>query len=339
MTESSKLRLLFDAAEAEVFVEELDEQSRRVSVEPKSPGAYVHRRSVETTYPDDLIVSLYEAKGPAFLCDEIARDQDPGYLQQHLTLTIVAHVDPASLSGRRILDFGCGAGASTSVLGRLLPDCAIDGVELDAANIRAATTRAAFNGLQHVRFLQSPQGDQLPIELGSYDAVVLSAVYEHLLPHERRRLMPMLWSRVRPGGYLFVDETPWRWFPIESHTTGLPLLNYTTDRIAHRLARRSSKLSGRTRWDEFQRAGIRGGTVHSIVDDLAARPGEASVLAPSRLGIGDPVDLWYEGYAAGTGAVHHRRAKQSAHGILKTVYRTTGQAPVPYLSLAIQKLA
>ena len=65
-----------------------------------------------------------------------------------------------------------------------------------------------------------------------FDVIQLNAVFEHLVPQERKKLMPDLWQRLRLGGYLVLTETPWRWFPIETHTTGLPFVNYMPDRLA-----------------------------------------------------------------------------------------------------------
>src|SRR3712207_8585357 len=45
-------------------------------------------------------------------------------------------------------------------------------------------------------------GTDVPAGLGRFDHVVLCAVYEHLLPAERRGLLPQLWSLLEPGGLL-----------------------------------------------------------------------------------------------------------------------------------------
>ncbi len=309
---------------------------RIISVEPSRPDLYIHRAAIETNYDDRLIRAIVDAKGIAFLADEIARDQDPGYLERHLVATITGYIDPAELAGRTVLDFGCGAGASTTILARLLPDTDIIGVELSTAYLDAARERARFHDLTRVNFELSPAGDQLPASLTQYDAVVLSAVFEHLLPAERRTLMPRIWDLVKPNGYLFIDETPWRWFPIESHTTGIPLLNYAPDRLARELAGRKPKLQGRDSWPELLRAGIRGGTVREIRRSLGPRYRYAETLRPSRNGIDNWVDLWFEGYARGQSG-RFRGLKRSARGALKGMYRTTGVAAVPYLSLAFRK--
>ena len=69
-----------------------------------------------TAYDDAVIEAIWEAKGTAWLCDEILRDEDPSYIRSHIVLTITAHVAPEQLRGKRMLEFGSGCGASTIAL-------------------------------------------------------------------------------------------------------------------------------------------------------------------------------------------------------------------------------
>lgn len=72
----------------------------------------------------------------------------------------------------------------------------------------------------------SPDPNSLATGIGSIDFVMFCAVYEHLLPAERSRLMPLIWSHVNNPGVIFLTATPFRWFPYEHHTTGLWFINY-----------------------------------------------------------------------------------------------------------------
>ena len=311
---------------------------RRVSVEALRGDEYRTRATWETAYSDELVRVIANAKGPGSLCDEIRRDEDPNYLRRHLELTVTAHVDPAELAGAEMLDFGCGAGASTVILASLLPRTKITGVELRSSNLEVARARAEFYGLKHTRFLVSPAGSALPEGIGPFHAIMLSAVFEHLLPAERKALMPALWRLLAPGGVLFIDETPARWFPIETHTTGLPLINYLPDRLAERYARR---FSGRVRrdatWEEMQRDGIRGSSVKEILSSLPADGARPMLIEPRRLGVNGSLDLWIRGYAAG-GRGWRGAVKRGAAAALAVAARSVdGASLVPYLSLAIRK--
>jgi 2-polyprenyl-3-methyl-5-hydroxy-6-metoxy-1,4-benzoquinol methylase len=316
----------------------LGDGKRRLCVEAPRRGTYVRRAAWDTAYSDELVRVILNAKGPGSLCDEIMRDEDPDYLQRHLELTVTAHIDPEELSGAEVLDFGCGAGASTVILSRLMPTSRITGVELRTANLNVARARARFYGLEHAKFLLSPSGIGLPSEIGPFRAIVLSAVFEHLLPVERESLLPALWRLLTPGGVLFIDETPARWFPIETHTTGLPLINYLPDRLAAAYARGFSKRIRRdATWDQMRRDGIRGSTATQILRLLPPDQGRPTLIEPRRLGVKGSLDLWIRGYTAGgsgwRGAV--KRATAALLGIAAP--SVDGAWLVPYLSLAIRK--
>jgi 2-polyprenyl-3-methyl-5-hydroxy-6-metoxy-1,4-benzoquinol methylase len=313
---------------------------RRLSLETLRDGEHVRRASWTTAYSDELVRLILNAKGPA-LCDEIMRDEDPSYIRRHLDLTVTAHIDPKELAGQEVLDFGCGAGASTVILSEVLPESRITGIELRQANLDVARARAEFYGLKHTRFLLSPSGGQLPDGIGPFGGIMLSAVFEHLLPAERATLLPSLWRVLAPGGVLFIDETPSRWFPIETHTTGLPFINYLPDRLAAAYARRFSRRVRRdATWDEMRRDGIRGATVNEILGVLPAGEGRPVLLAPRRLGIKGSLDLWLRGYAEGGSRGWRGAVKRGAAAPLKIAARVLdGASLVPYLSLAIRKSA
>ncbi len=235
--------------EGSAELRELGSGRRRVEVKLTDPDQFSPARSWETAYPRGLIESILEAKGPAYLCDEIRRDEEPSYVALFLEWAMLAYVDPGELAGKRLLDFGCGSGASTAILARMFPETEIVGVELEERFLRVARERAQFYGNDQVRFIRSPSGERLPDGLGSFDFVSFSAVFEHLLPSERSTVLRAVWATLAPGGVLFLNQTPHRFYPHEYHTTGLPLLNYLPDRMALRVARRfSRRVDGDASW-------------------------------------------------------------------------------------------
>ena len=287
------------------------------------------RREWETHYPEWLIARILEARGPAFLCDEIARDESPEYTRVALMRMLLAYLDEAQFERARILDFGCGAGAGTVALSRSFPHAHIVGVELNRRSVEVARGRCSFYGFNNVEFFVSPSGKELPRDIGTFDFVVLSGVFEHLLPEERTAVMPMLWDALEPGGTLFIHETPNRLFPLETHTTWLPFINYLPAPLAHYAVRRCCR--GRNReldWPGLLRRGIRGGSIREIRRLL---PG-AKLLRPSRNGIRDLVDLWY----ATTPKDRRARAKRVALLVTRAL-KVAGIECPPYLELAIEK--
>lgn len=319
--------------DGKVFVDVLPSGRRKIEVELHDPATFSPSLTYETNYPDELLGLVLEIKGPAWICDEIARDEDPEYVLKHLETEMRAFFRFEDLAGKRILDFGCGSGASTMCLAKLFPESEIVGVELESDLLKVARGRLSYYGFENVRLLQSPSGTELPAEMGGFDLIVLSAVYEHLLPAERSVVLPQLWSLLNEEGILFLDQTPHRYFPLELHTTSLPLINYLPDGLTLKAARRfSRRVKSDESWESLLRAGIRGATVGEIRRHLSDG---TQVLAPTMSGLRDRVDLWY----ATTNPQNRPTLKRIARLILKGLHSATGIALVPELTLAFRKRA
>ncbi len=318
-----------------VEIRTLSPGKRRVKVRLFDASLFMPIDSCDTSYPVDLIGVVLHAKGPQYLCDEILRDEDPRYVSRMLERDLLAYLDPGWFTGKRILDFGCGAGASTFAIARLFPDSEIVGVELRPWLMALAEQRRNFYRFSRVALKLSPSGLEIPSEIGMFDLVVMSAVYEHLLAEERRAILPRLWSTIRPGGYLFLNQTPHRYFPIEMHTTGLPLLNYLPDYLAYRIARAWSVRVRKTdTWEELLREGIRGATEQEILGLLQGHDGtRPTLLVPGRGSLGNRIDHWHKGL----GQARHRTAKRLLRLILVAIKRLTGITLVPELALLIRK--
>jgi SAM-dependent methyltransferase len=323
----------FSNDRAVISIETLANGRRKVSVHPVDEKFFVPIGSFETKYPVDLIELILQVKGADYLCDELAREEDPNYVQMDLEFDLQAYFPDENFAGKRIMDFGSGSGASTMILSRLFSDAEIVGVEIDSELLSIAKSRLLFYGYKNVSFQLSPSGSEIPANIGQFDLVVLSAVYEHLLPSERKFVIPMVWEHVKKGGYLFINMTPHRYFPIEHHTTNLPLLNYMPDSLAYFFARHLSKrVDASESWETYLRRGIRGATEAEI---LATLRGKSSVklLEPRKEGIKDRIDLWYC-------QLNRERvlfAKRMLKLMLKTLKLGTGIVLVPNLSLVFVK--
>lgn len=317
-----------------VEIEEIGGGRRRVTARPDDPAAFVPVARCETDYPVPLVEALLEVKSPRFLCDEIRREEDPAYVERDLRCEVLSYVPAGELAGGRALDFGCGAGASTAVLARLAPGVEIVGVDIEERLLCAARLRAAHRRLERASFVLSADPTGVPGGIGDFDVILLSAVYEHLLPAERPVLLPRLWSRLRAGGVLFVNQTPCRFSPVETHTTHLPLLNYLPPAAALRYARRCSpRVSREDTWEDLLRAGIRGGTAGEILRALRRAGGKPRLLEPSAPGIRDRVDIWR---AVSTSRRSPAALAALARG-MKLWRALTGAVVTPSLALAIRK--
>jgi 2-polyprenyl-3-methyl-5-hydroxy-6-metoxy-1,4-benzoquinol methylase len=305
---------------------------RTISVEPR-PGYFTPLKKWNTRYPIDLIDHVLRVKGPGFLCDEISRDENPRQVQHNFSWNILSYVEKKDFAGRRVLDFGSGSGASSMVLARMFPEANIVGVELDPEHVELARHRARFYGIDdRVRFELSPDSTSLPANIGRFDYIIFMAVYEHLLPSERGRMLPLVWSHLKSGGILFLDETPYRWFPIESHTTGLPLINYLPDRLTLYCSRWLSKrIRHDASWEELLREGIRGATTEEILNSLR-RQGPAELLNPSYQ-VKDHIDLWYRL----SSTTRRPLMKKFLMWSFRAVKLATGVTIIPVLTLAFKK--
>lgn len=317
-----------------VHVEQLKAGKNKISVELLNQKLFMPVGTWQTSYPVDLIERIMDIKGPNYVCDEIMRDEDPMYTQHRLKYDILSYVGEDSFDSKRILDFGCGCGSSTAVLARMFPNTEIVGVELEDKFLSIARLRAKYYEFDNVSFTLSPDGYSLPFDLGDFDYAILSAVYEHLLPDERRTLLPKIWSHIKLGGILFISQTPNRYFPVESHTTGLPLINHLPGKVALHIARKFSRRVGPDEsWETLLRRGIRGGTVKEIMQILNTTSEKPILCNPERLGIKNRVDLWYQTSS------HARLStlKKSLLYCLKTLGLIAGTTVIHSLSLTIKK--
>lgn len=331
MTESHILK----HRDAHIHIARLDQGKWNVSVEALDKDFYIHQPTCQTSYPIDLIQKILDITGPAFLCDEILRDESPDYVQNFLHYDLLSYLDEEEFKNKTLLDFGCGSGASTMVLTRMFPDTTIMGVELEERLLSVARARANYYGYRNLKLLACPGPNDLPTEARDFDFVVLSNVYEHLLPEERKRLLPRIWEELNPGGVLFLSQTPNRVFPIELHTTGgLPFINYLPDAVAHKYAQHFSKRNFRqASWEQMLRMGIRGGSVSEVFRNLKTCFPEPVLLEPSRFGTKDRLDLSHLKYKNSG----NPRMSQYFHFAAKALKLLTGIVLLPDLSLAIKK--
>lgn len=127
----------------------------------------------------------------------------PRNLQKRLA--VIARFGP--LSGKRVLDCGCGEGAYVRAL--LEQGADAEGIEYSAAKV------AAFRRLGHEPArVQEGDLEKLPHPTATYDFALLNEVLEHV-PDDARAVTEV--HRVlKPGGLLAVFA-PNRLFPFETH--------------------------------------------------------------------------------------------------------------------------
>jgi 2-polyprenyl-3-methyl-5-hydroxy-6-metoxy-1,4-benzoquinol methylase len=292
----------------------------------------------ETFYSKELLEKLVQVKKEWFK-DEIDRSELPTYLEQPLR----RHFQRFSidLHNKTILDFGCGSGASSIILSKL-GGKKIVGVDFAKDSVEIARLRARDSAVQdRVDFLCMPETRKLPFQDESFTLILCNGVIEHIPPAERDVYIIELWRLLAPGGYFFVHETPNRLWPIDSHTTGLPLVPYMPLKLARKFAARYSK---RVRPDvsleELIFSGIRGSTYWQILNPI--RQQNPNVINKT---VDNDIDAFFETYLARRPSALKRVAiitlrtfYKVLHSIVLYPVRLPPCAFLPWLTICLQKV-
>src|SRR6202011_2171032 len=115
------------------------------------------------------------------------------------------------LTGARVLEIGCGTGASTLAL-------AERGAKVTAIDIRADSLRVAEDRCKAYGYTASfvnANAAEVKKHFSSekFDLIIFFAVLEHMTHEERRAGMRDAWNMLDPGAHLVVIETPNRlWY-------------------------------------------------------------------------------------------------------------------------------
>ncbi len=134
------------------------------------------------------------------------------------------------LDGARILEVGCGTGASTVALAEQGAD--VVGLDVSAATLASARDRCAAYGLK-ADFVECNATSMVSRFAGQkFDAILFFAVVEHLTWEERIQSLKAAWDLLPANGLLAVIEAPNRLWYVDIHTTDEPFYNWLPDDAA-----------------------------------------------------------------------------------------------------------
>lgn len=134
-----------------------------------------------------------------------------------------------SLKDKRILDFGCGTGATTAALAQNSKQiCAFD---TDEESIEICKRRISEHGLKsRVQFYCADDLDKVKDFMDTFDLILVNGVIEHIPLTRtglRKKTMQSLFELLKKPGYLYINETPNRLCPFDFHTTQLWWIPWT----------------------------------------------------------------------------------------------------------------
>jgi S-adenosylmethionine-dependent methyltransferase len=172
------------------------------------------------------------------------------------------------LDGARLLEIGCGRGASTVAMTE--QGASVVGLDVNAQALAHARGQLEQVGLEaELVELNAANLDELPAR-GPFDVVIFWASLEHMVVAERLAALRHARNLARPGTPIVVVETPNRLWPQDSHTSWMAYFNWLPDELAFHVladsprdAVRGKHVDAAAEMLDFQRLG-RGVSFHEF---------------------------------------------------------------------------
>jgi S-adenosylmethionine-dependent methyltransferase len=158
------------------------------------------------------------------------RDHVSGRLHSFRT-KVIPWLDAARpLAGARILEIGCGTGASTVALAE--QGATVTAIDIDEPSLRVARDRCSAHHVQCEIVQANGAAAREFLERERYDFVIFFACLEHMTHAERMQSMHETWHALPDGALWCLIETPNRLWFFDDHTSQLPFFNWLPDELA-----------------------------------------------------------------------------------------------------------
>ena len=238
--------------------------------------------------------------------------------------------------GLRVLEVGCSFGHMTEYVAEQPEVSALSTFDTDPAFVQITRTKVDelhLGVVREVRRLDQAETCRLPWPDAAFDLVLAVGVVEHLPVRHRRQQVDEYYRVLARGGHIAILDTPNRWFPLETHSVGLPLVQWLPAPIAWRYARWARRdRYGTTSYAEF------------IADGTGWRNATLAECLPSwgRHGLVDVTEEAGYGWRffRDTARSHTRRAVLPIFAAAAALLRTLGRPPslaLPYFNLLFRK--
>jgi SAM-dependent methyltransferase len=233
-----------------------------------------------------------------------------------------------------VLEVGCSFGHMTEYLAGQPEVATITTFDTDPAFVeivRVKREEMRLDKVHDVRLFSNDETRRLPWPDGAFGLVLAIGVVEHL-PRDRRAQVDEYYRVLAPGGHIAILDTPNRIFPFETHSIGLPLVQWLPPAQAYRYARLRRRFRNIS-YDVFtaEGTGWRNATLRECLPSSGLR-GLADVTEEAGYG-------WR--LFRDTTRSARRRALLPLFAVGVGLLRAAGQSPslcLPYFNLLFRKL-
>jgi SAM-dependent methyltransferase len=193
-------------------------------------------REYTTDYSARVVRLLVERKGArAPLYFDFKATRGPHFLGP-----VFRYLRARDVRGCSVLEIGCSFGHMTEYLVAQPEVDAVTTFDTDPTFVEIVRAKREELPLAKVREVLHLEGEatrRLPWPDDTFDLVLAVGVVEHLPARSRRAQVDEYYRVLAPGGCIAFLDTPNRAFPLETHSVGLPLVQWLPPRAAYRYAR------------------------------------------------------------------------------------------------------
>lgn len=291
----------------------------------------VDGRSHVTTYSERVVQMLIERKGPRRAALYFPFKETRG---RHFLAPLFRYL--RGVGRLSVLEVGCSFGHITECLAEEPEVAEVHAFDTDPAFVAITRAKVEELGLKAVRDVACFTNDEtcgLPYADGRFDLVLAIGVVEHLPERSRRAQVDEYYRVLARGGHIAILDTPNRLFPLETHSVGLPFVQWLPPKLAYRYAR----LGRPARFRDV-------GYAEFIAEGTGWRNASLRDCLPSRgwAGLEDVTELSGYGWRffQDTARSRSRRALLPLFAMGSAALRAVGWPPslcLPYLNLVFRK--
>jgi len=294
----------------------------------------VDGREHATRYSERVVRMLIERKGARRAPPYFSYKETRG---RHFLGPLFRYLRARGARDLSVLEIGCSFGHMTEYVAEQPEVGGLYTFDTDPAFVAMTRAKVEELGLARVRDVEQFANDEtrrLPYPDARFDLVLAIGVIEHLPLRNRRAQVDEYYRVLAPGGHIVILDTPNRLFPLETHSVGLPLIQWLPQRPAYWYARLGRPRKFRdVRYEDFVAEGT--GWVNATLGDCLPSTGMRGLRdVTEEAGYG-----WR--FFSETARSRTRRTLLPLFAVACAALRAVGRPPslcLPYLNLLFRKL-